>query len=174
MGSKLEYLLILLILIVLSIFFIFDNSFENKKTNQFLTQKESEINNFILYEINASNLLYKLKAKKAFKIKKNWYLTKPIIKNSKIKYLISKQAIYYKDKILFIKDVNLLKEDNTTYSSQKAIYFTKKKELLTPKNFIITKNRIKIRGKKLIYQFEKNITKAKDVEAIIKLKDSKK
>jgi len=172
MGSRVEYVLILAISIVLLIPFVIDiDSSKNAKTAA--GNKSSELNNFIEYEINATKLQHTLKASKAEQIKENWHLNSVEIKTDKLKSVKANSAIVKPQKIELNKNVVAVKQDGTIYKSQKAVYDKKSKELITPENFTITRKVDIVKGKKLEYISDKNITKAKDVNATFVLKKAK-
>ncbi len=174
MGSKIEaFILGFIIILGAFAYFIVDINLENKDTKTIEQKKETEINNFIEYELNATELFHILHASNAYKLNDIWYLKKPNITSESIQKLSSKRAIYSKDKIIFLDNVYALKEDNSTYHSQKAIYLKREDELLTPKAFQLQKNGSIVVGKKLIYKNKTQETFAKDVQAAIKLKDTK-
>ncbi len=175
MGSKVEYIALIFIALVAGFaYFLQTPTLQNSNPTQELSKKETEVNNFIEYEINATATLHTLKAKNAYKMENKWYIKEPYISTKNIKILSSKEAIYAKQKVVFLKDVYALRDDNTTYNSQKAIYLKNKEEFITPTKFILTKGADKVTGKELIYKVITKETFAKDVKGKFKLKDTKK
>jgi len=172
MGSRVEYILIVAISVVLLIPFVV-NINSNKNTGISAGNKSSELNNFIEYEINATKLQHTLKASKAEQIKENWHLNNVEIKTDKLKSLKANSATVKPQKIELNKNVVAIKQDGTIYKSQKAVYDKKSKDLVTPENFTITRKVNIVNGRKLEYFFDKNITKAKDVNATFVIKKAK-
>jgi len=173
MGSKVEYIVALFIVFIgLIAYFLQMPTPKEQKKSQVSNKKETELNNFIEYEINATALSHILRAKNAYKVNTTWYLKEPNITSESIKKLHSKRAIYTKDTITFLEDVYALREDNTTYNSQKAIYLKGKEELLTPKKFLLQRPKSKVVGTHLLYKANSKETFAKDVQGKFKLKEA--
>ncbi len=170
MGIKLEWIFVAVIMIFLSIFFIFDQNKKSIQKAKSYIPKEIEINNFTAYDINRSTIKQQIKAKNALKQQNSWYLKDANISNEDIKSLTSKQAIYKDNKFIFIGNVVGIKKDGTIYKSDEAIYNLKDLKFYTDKNFIIEKNGAIVYGKRLFYDKKLKITKAKDINSTIKLK----
>ena len=175
MGSKVEYIALIFIALVAGFaYFLQTPTLKNSNPTQELSKKETEVNNFIEYEINATATLHTLKAKNAYKMEDVWYVKEPNITTKRIKILSSKEATSSKQKVVFLKDVYALRDDNATYNSQKAIYLKDKRKFITPGKFILIKGEDKVTGKELIYKANTKETFAKDVKGKFKLKDTKK
>jgi len=108
MGSRVEYILIVAISVVLLIPFVV-NINSNKNTGISAGNKSSELNNFIEYEINATKLQHTLKASKAEQIKENWHLNNVEIKTDKLKSLKANSATVKPQKIELNKNVVAIK-----------------------------------------------------------------
>ncbi len=169
MGSKLEYILVVAIVIVALI--PFGIEIKNPKSSKEVTTKRSEVNNFIEYELNATTLKHILKGKSAKELKEdNWFLVEPKMETSELNTLSAKNSIFNGKTIEFNKDVVAIKRDGTIYKSSKAIYELKSKNLITPKEFTIRRNVDIVRGKDLEYNPKERVTKAKDVNGTFVLK----
>jgi lipopolysaccharide assembly outer membrane protein LptD (OstA) len=168
MGRKLEIILLSAILFVgtVSFFIKINNETFNKKS----TNKKTLINNLVEYEINRSELEHTLKAKSALELNDMWKLKNPIFTNKNIKELTSEESVIDNKKMIFTKNVKVVKKDGIIYKSQKAIYDIKNKKLITPENFVINRQSDIVRGKELFYDINKKITTAKDVNGTFKLK----
>ena len=171
MGSKIEKILFIAILIVSVIPFFFKiNDFESKD-RVIQSTKSSEIVDFTEYDINKSSLKLTLVSTLAEEKNNLWYLTKPKITNDEIKSLTSKRAISRGKKIEFIDNVKLYKKDGKKYFSQRAIYDTVTKVIVTPDNFLISKEYDLVRGINMEYDTQKQETKAKNVKGTFILKN---
>jgi len=174
MGSRIEKILLFLIVIIATIpfFFKYNNhtAVTTKKVNSVKNKKSSEFIDFIKYQVGKKELSYKLSAKKAEEIGENWYVTNPKIVNKDIKSLTSKKAIVQKNDVKLIDDVKLYKVDGKSYLSKKAIYNLKTKVIKTPKKFTIFKEHDLVKGRNLEYDTLKKETKAKDVSGIFVIK----
>jgi len=172
MGSKLEYILVVLILIVILI--PFGVEVKNPENSIEVTKKKSEVNNFVEYELNATNLKHILKGKSAKELKEdNWYLVEPKMETNELNTLSAKSSIFNGKTIEFNKDVVAIKKDGIIYKSDKAIYELKTKNLITPNGFTIKRNIDIVRGKDLEYNPSSRVTKAKDVNGTFVLKKPK-
>ena len=174
MGRRVEYILILAIVVVLAIPYFINLDEQGKTKGKKTSNKSSEINNFIEYEINATKLQYTLNAESAQEIKKKWYLKNSNIKTDKLKSLSSKRSIASQKKIEFFDNVKAIKVDGTVYKSNKATYNATTKILTTPKKFTINRHVNIVTGKDLHYDAKRKITKAKDVNGTFVLKKAKK
>ena len=173
MGRRVEYILILAIMVVLVIPYFINLDTQSQNKSKKTSNKSTEINNFIEYEINATKLQHTLKAKNAQEIKKKWYLKNPNIKTDKLESLSSKSSIASSKKIEFYTNVVAVKVDGTVYKSNKATYNTKTKMLTTPKKFTINRYVDIVTGNNLHYDAKRKITKAKDVNGTFVLKKAK-
>ena len=169
MGSRVEYFLVAVIVLIAIISFN-SNIKPLKVEKSYKNLKSSEINEFTEFEINATELLHTLKAKNAYEENKKWYIKDINITNSSIKSLTAKNSVYDQNRIILNNDVKVLKKDGIEYSSQKAIYNTNSKRLLTPNKFIIKREVNIVKGKELIYNAKEKATTAKDVNGTFILK----
>ena len=173
MGRRVEYILILAIVVVLAIPYFVNLDSKNVDNLKKANNKSSEINNFIEYDINATKLQHTLKAKSAQEVDQKWYLEKPIITTDKLKSLSSKSSVATSEAIDFYDNVVAIKVDGTIYKSNIATYNTKTKMLTTPKKFTINRHVDIVTGKDLHYDAKHKITKAKDVNGTFVLKKAK-
>jgi len=169
MGSKLEYILIVAIIIVALIPFSIE--IKNPKKSNSVELKKSEVNNFIEYELNSTTLKHILQGKSAKEINENnWYLVEPSMQTLEVKKLSAKSSIFNGKTIVFDKNVVLIKRDGLIYKSNRAIYDLKSKDIITPNSFEIKKSANIVKGKSLEYNPAKRVTKAKDVNGTFILK----
>ena len=171
MGSKIEYIVALLIVfIVLVAKYVHINPINNTHTNS--NNKTIEFNNFVAYDLNSTTIKDIIKGKQAVKYSDKWILKEPKISTKDIKDISSKYAIYSKNFIVFKGNVTAVKKNGTILKSNYATYNLKKSELFTPKRFYLYKDKDKVTGKELFYDKKHKITKAKDVNGTFKLKNS--
>jgi len=173
MGRRVEYILIIAIILVLIIPFTIKIKKSIVKKDNKITKKSSELNNFTEYEINATTLQHTIKASKAEEIKKSWHLKNVEVTTDKIESLNAKRAIVKSDKLELYDNVVAKKRDGTIYKSQKATYNTKNKQLITPEKFTIFRHTDIVKGRHLEYDANKKVTKAKDVNGTFVLKKAK-
>jgi len=172
MGRRVELFLILAIAIVVLIPFGINIKNSQTKASK-IEEKSSEINNFIEYEINATNLQHTLRATRAQEVNAKWHLQEPNITTDKIKSLSSNSSIVSNKNIIFTENVVAIKRDGTVYKSNKAIYNTKNRKLTTPDKFTITRKVDIVTGKELNYNAKTKVTKAKNVKGTFVLKKAK-
>ncbi len=173
MERKLELILsFFIILLLITIYFTLHSkkAFFQKKVTQNQESIKSEINNFLAYEVNKSSLLEKIKGKKAIELENYWKLKEANISANNIKSLFSKYSIYKDNKFIFYNNVTAIKNNGMIYKSQTAIYNAINKQLITPSNFFIESNTSNVKGEHLLYNLEKNETKAKNVKGTLLLK----
>ena len=169
MGSKLEYILIIAIIIVAII--PFGIEIKNPTYNKSAEAKKSEVNNFIEYELNSTTLKHILQGKSAKEINEdNWYLIEPSMQTLEVKKLSAKSSVFNGKTIVFDKNVVLIKRDGLIYKSNRAIYDLKSKDIITPNSFEIKKSANIVKGRSLEYNPSKRVTKAKDVNGTFILK----
>jgi len=171
MGSKIEYIVALLAIIIV----LFAKYVHIKPINadtQVATSKSIEFKDFTAYDINQTNINSIIKGSNAIKYSDKWVLKNPDITTKDIKRLTSKDANYTDKFLIFKNSVVAIKTDGTIYKSNYAKYNLKTDELFTPNKFQIAKKSDKVVGKELYYNKKDKITKAKDVNGSFKLKNS--
>jgi len=174
MGSRLEGLLVVTIVILATIPYFFKEDDSSNMDKVVSSKKSTELTNFTQYDINSTNLNFTLTSIYGEEVAGLWYLTSPYITNSEIKSLVSKRAIVDKDSNMqLIKDVKMVKIDGKKYLSQKAIYNIKNKTIHTPDYFTITKSSDVVKGKHMVYDAKKMVTRAKKVKKKPVMKNSK-
>ena len=172
MGHRLEYFLAIVLLAVLATpSFLKVDKFKNEN-RVVSSNKSTEIKDFTQYDINRTSIEYRLTANLAEKRGDSWYLANPEIINGDIKSLRAKRSVSKGNKITFIDNVLMVKNDGKRYNSQKAIYDTETKVVTTPDRFTISKEYDMVNGVNMKYNSVTKETKAKNVKATFVLKKS--
>ena len=174
MGTKVERVFFILIIFASAFAYILVNKKYTNKSKAIGTQKTIELNNFIEYDINATKLLSTLKSQQAYQLNQIWFLKEPIVSTDEIKYLKSKRALSKRGIVEFIDDVRIVRRDGKKYFSNKTFYKIDAKEVVTPDKFKMLKEFEKIEGVSMVYDTQKEITKAKNVKAVFKMNKKEK
>ena len=170
MGRRVEIFLVMIFIALLFISYSFVSSSNENKSINIESKKSTELSNFTQYDINKTDIEYKLSSPYAEEIGDVWYVKSPKISNEQIKLLKSDFAVAKGKIIEFIKNVVMLKKDGKKYNSQKAIYNSITKVVLTPDRFNISKEYNMVNGINLEYFSDRQVTKAKNVKATFILK----
>ncbi len=172
MGSRVEKILIVSIIIVMILaFFLVNQKFSNTKIAK--NEKSIELNNFIEYDINRSSLMSTLLANQAYQIESIWFLADPIVSTDEIEYLKSKRALAKSGIIEFIDNVRVLQRDGKRYKSDKSFYNIRSKKIITPGKFVISNLNHIMQGISMEYDTVTETTKAKNVKGLFIIKKGK-
>lgn len=172
MGSRIES--VVLVVIVLSAalaYYLIGKKQENVKVVS--TEKSTELNDLIEYDINRTNIMAKLVASQAYEINGVWFLAKPVVSTDEIEYLKSDRSLAKNGIIQFLDNVVVQRKDGKYYTSDKTFYKIKTKEIITPSKFMISKEYDLIRGASMVYDTATQTTKAKNVTGTFILKREK-
>ncbi len=168
MGSKIEKITFIIIIITAVVAYFLATAKFTKVEKVVENKKSTELNDFIEYDINTTALMSILRAKQAYERDQIWFLTNPIVSTDKIEYIKSKRALAKSGIVEFIDKVKTLRRDGKKYYSNKVFYKIRTKEIVTPGNFIVIKEFNKMRGASMVYDTDKEVTRAKNVKAVFK------
>jgi len=168
MGSKIEKVLFIFILITaVTSFFLVTAKYEHvQKVVQ--NKKSTELNEFTEYDVNQTALMSTLQAKQAYERNNIWFLSNPVVSTDKIEYIKAKRALAKSGIVEFIDKVKTLQRDGKKYFSNKVFYKIRTKEIVTPGNFIILNEFENMQGASMVYDTDKEVTRAKNVKAVFK------
>jgi hypothetical protein len=171
MGSKIERVVLVFIIVATVIGYLLINKKYNTEAEVDNSQRSTELNDFTEYDINRTNLMATLTAQQAFKLNEVWFLSYPIVTTDKIAYVKSKRALSKKGIVEFIDNVKTLRRDGKQYFSNKVFYKVRSKEIVTPGEFLVIKEFQKMRGTSMVYDTDAEATRAKNVNATFKIKN---
>ena len=165
MGIKLEAVIVLFIVIIVSTTYFFKIS--DIKSTPADTSKQLEFKKTTLIEVDTERMLSNIDC--SYGVKKNDTLSlSDIVYYSKnINSLRSKSGSYSQGILYLDGDIKLKQKDGYTYNAEHAVYNTKDEILKILTGFTININKSVIGGAELEYNAKTKVVKSKNINAIV-------
>jgi len=167
MGLRIEYLLLLVVLILgASILWI------NPKSQPATTvkgDKEIVLENFSFYDIKESEPSEHIRASKMVKYEHYIALDEIDLQDENGYRILSKKAIYANALVQMDKGVTLLRSDGVKFVTKSLDYNLETKDMKTAKPFVLEFNSSIIQGENLALNMKNKIITADNIEAKIEL-----
>jgi len=172
MGLRIEYLLLLVVLILgASILWINPKS---KPATTVKGDKEIVLENFSFYDIKESESSEHIRAAKMVKYEHYIALDEIDLQDENGYRIVSKKAIYANALVQMDKGVTILRNDGVKFVTKSLDYNLETKDIKTLKPFILELNASTIQGKNLALNMKSKIITADNIEAKIELETTPK
>jgi len=133
--------------------------------------KSVEITDARLIEVNSTNILNAMYAKRAIRVGDTWYFDNATLTTPKIKYLHSQKAIRDDTSLELIGNVKMISDDNSIYKTDRAIYLLDRKVFYTMGKFIAHKKNNIAEGKNFFTDRGRGYSRAEKIYAVYKKVD---
>jgi len=167
MGLRIEYLLLLVLLILgATLFWI------NPKSQLAISvkgDKEIAFQNFSFFDIKETDPSARVSASKMVKYEKYIALDNIDLQDESGYRILSQKAIYENDFVQMEQGVTLLRNDGLKFLTKSLNYNLKTKDIKTAKAFILEFNASTIQGENLALNMNSKIITADNIEAKIVL-----
>jgi len=165
MGLKLETLITVTILVILSAVFMV--KFTHKPSDKKLFTKELEFTNTVFTEVDTNTMQGRAFSTHGIKNKDDLILYDLKYHTNNIELLRAKKGTYKGDKIYLDGNITVNQKEGFDYSAEHAVYDKKMKILDIPSSFTGIMNKNIIHGNSLHYDLEKKVAFGKNIDAVI-------
>jgi len=165
MAIRIEYLLLLLILLLIGSILGINPTAQEAKTSN--TQREIAFENFSLYNLHTDRTIQEIFAVNMTKYKNHIEMLEVTLKDEKGYELFSNEAIYEEDMIYMESGVRVVSEEGFSFSTQSLNYNIENKRTQTKRPFVLEYNQSIIYGKNLVLDMEGKSLSADKIEAKI-------
>jgi len=167
MGLRIEWILFILIVFVISISFVIDIS--GYDIDKYKKQKDLEFYDTVFSEVNQTDRISMLKTKHGVQYNNILSLQDIDYSDNAVESLVSKKAIMENDVILLEDNVSLHQRGDFVYMTQKAFYYKNKSILRVPNDFFSYRLNDTIGGTFMIYDLKTKIINADNVKAVLQM-----
>ena len=165
MAVRIEYILLIsLALLLLSILGLNPSSYEAKSST---ANREIAFENFSLSDIKTDRSSQKISASKTTKYRTYLELEDINVTGENGYRLLSKKAIYRDDILYMHRGVDILREDNLSFTTENLTYDIRSKEVTSNKPFVLKFNKNQIEGDNLELFIDNKKILADNVKASI-------
>jgi len=165
MAVRIEYLLVLVFAILLVAVFGFTPTSRAAISGKI--EKEVQFENFELFNLREQDSSQKIHATNAVKYREYIKFDNVHVSDDLGHTVLSDRARYENDSLFMNQNVKVSRDDGLDFSTQSISYDLNKKIITTLTPFVLEVNQSIIRGDKLVFEVEKNIISASNVDASI-------
>ena len=165
MAVRIEYILIVVFALLLVAVFGFTPTSRVAISGK--SEKEVQFENFQLFNLREKESSQTIRATSAVKYNTYINFNNVNVRNDLGDMIVSDKARYEDDLLYMNSNVKVSRNNGMKFSTESLNYDLKKKMITTLKPFLLEVNQSTIRGEALVFEVEKNIISAHNINASI-------